>query len=79
MGKMKARKKPVEHKSFLLPTLAEQLEARRPICQLAEKISSGDFEEESFVVTVKSGQATISGNTITVTVVVATDQAGNDS
>src|ERR1700678_125384 len=43
---MKARKKPVEQKSFLLPTLAEQLDARRPIYQLAGKIPWGDFEEE---------------------------------
>src|SRR5471030_2823205 len=43
---MKAKKKPVEQKSFLLPTLAEQLDARRPICQLAGKIPWGDFEEE---------------------------------
>jgi hypothetical protein len=28
MGNMKARKKLVEQKSFLLPTLAEQLDAR---------------------------------------------------
>jgi IS5 family transposase len=46
MGKMKAKKKPVEQKSFLLPTLAEQLDARRPIYQLAGKIPWGDFEEE---------------------------------
>jgi len=46
VGKMKARKKPVEQKSFLLPTLAEQLDARRPICQLAGKIPWGDFDEE---------------------------------
>jgi len=43
---MKARKKPVEQKSFLRPTLAEQLDARRPIYQLAGKIPWGDFEEE---------------------------------
>lgn len=43
---MKARKKPVEQKSFLLPTLAEQLDARRPIYQLAGKIPWSDFEEE---------------------------------
>ena len=43
---MKAKKKPVEQKSFLLPTLAEQLDARRPIYQLAGKIPWGDFEEE---------------------------------
>jgi len=42
---MKA-KKTVEQKSFLLPTLAEQLDARRPIYQLAGKIPWGDFEEE---------------------------------
>jgi IS5 family transposase len=46
MGKMKARKKPVEQKSFLLPTLSEQLDARRPIYQLAGKIPWSDFEEE---------------------------------
>jgi|HubBroStandDraft_1064217.scaffolds.fasta_scaffold118933_2 IS5 family transposase len=43
---MKAKQKPVEQKSFLLPTLAEQLDARRPIYQLAEKIPWSDFEEE---------------------------------
>ena len=43
---MKARKKPAEQKSFLLPTLTEQLDARRPIYQLAGKIPWGDFEEE---------------------------------
>src|SRR6202044_1779266 len=43
---MKAKKKPVEQKSFLLPTPAEQLDARRPIYQLAGKIPWGDFQEE---------------------------------
>jgi IS5 family transposase len=43
---MKAKKKPAQQKSFLLPTLAEQLDARRPIYQLAGKIPWGDFEEE---------------------------------
>src|ERR1035438_4856347 len=43
---MKAKRKLVEQKSFLLPTLAEQLDARRPIYQLAGKIPWSDFDEE---------------------------------
>ena len=43
---MKAKRKPIEQKSFLLPTLAEQLDARRAIYQLAGKIPWSDFDEE---------------------------------
>jgi IS5 family transposase len=43
---MKARKKHAEQRSFLLPTLAEQLDARRPIYKLAKQIPWSDFEEE---------------------------------
>lgn len=43
---MKARKKAGEQRSFLLPTLAEQLDSRRPIYKLAQQIPWNDFEEE---------------------------------
>lgn len=43
---MKARQKAVEQRSFLLPTLAEQLDSRRPIYKLAQQIPWNDFEEE---------------------------------
>jgi hypothetical protein len=50
-GKMKARKKPVEQKAFLLPTLAEQLNARRPIYQLAGKIPWRNHANQSILFT----------------------------
>lgn len=43
---MKFKPKGSEQRSFLLPTLAEQLDNRRPIYRLAGKIPWGDFERE---------------------------------
>jgi IS5 family transposase len=43
---MKARKKPSQQPSFLLPTLVEQLDARRPIYQLARRMDWQYFEKE---------------------------------
>ena len=46
MGGVKARAKTAEQKSFLMPTLREQLDARQPLYRLAQRIPWEFFEKE---------------------------------
>src|SRR5438093_8307140 len=46
MGGMKARVRTAEQKSFLMPTLREQLDARQPLYRLAERTPWEFFEKE---------------------------------
>jgi hypothetical protein len=46
MSGVKARAKTAEQKSFLMPTLREQLDARQPLYRLGQRIAWEFFEKE---------------------------------